>query len=191
MKTLRLAYCLPTLAFACATSIAWGAPPVTAPGLPHFFQVTENIYRGAQPTAQGWKSLKDLGVQVVIDLRREGEDGEHSTKEEAKAVEALGMRYLHVPMNGMAAPTEAQITKVLAELNSGKKVFVHCKKGKDRTGTVIACYRIKHQQWGNKKALGEAKSHGIHFVEFAMKNYISSYRGAEVAAAAAPTAVAQ
>jgi uncharacterized protein (TIGR01244 family) len=190
MKTLRLSYLIPTLALALATSTAWGSP-VQAPGLPHLQQVTNTIYRGAQPTAEGWKSLADLGIKVVIDLRREGEDGEHSTAAEAKAVQAAGMRYVHVPMNGIVAPGDAQIAKVMAHFNSGEPVFVHCKKGKDRTGTVIACYRIAKQGWENKKALDEAKSLGMHWVEVGMKRYINSFRAPTENAANPEPAAAQ
>jgi protein tyrosine/serine phosphatase len=102
-------------------------------------------------------------VKTVIDLRREGEDGEHSIRAEAKAVETAGMRYVSVPMNGIVAPTHEQIARIMAVLDSNEPVFVHCKKGKDRTGTVVACYRIARDRWTNQKAMAEAKSHGLHW----------------------------
>ena len=113
----------------------------------------------------------------MIDLRRENENGNHSTASEAKAVEAAGMRYVNVPMNGIVAPKDADIVKVLDLLNGPDPVFVHCKLGKDRTGTVIACYRISHDGWKNGQALAEAKSIGLHLIEVGMKHYISSFRG--------------
>lgn len=187
MKT----FSIPLVGLAFATGAAWGQS-LQAPGLPHLQQVTGNIYRGAQPNNLGWGSLANMGVKIVIDLRREGEDGEHSTAAEAQAVEALGMRYVHVPMKGLSAPSDAQMNKVLALLTSGEKVFVHCKKGKDRTGTVIACYRISNQGWQNRKALDEAKSLGMHWIEVGMKNYILGYRAPVIPAvdAAAPAAAA-
>jgi uncharacterized protein (TIGR01244 family) len=157
-----------------------------APGVPHFHQVNQNLYRGGQPSADGWKSLAALGVKTVIDLRRENEDGEHSTAAERRAVEAAGMRYVHVPMKGApSAPTDDQILKVLGEFRSDEPVFVHCKKGKDRTGTVIACYRIARDGWQNDRALDEAKSFGMHWYEFGMKGYIRSFAPARDAATAA------
>ena len=153
---------------------AWAANAnVEAAGIPNFHQVNEHVYRGAQPTDDGWHSLAQLGVKTVIDLRRKGE---HSTPSEQKAVEAAGMHYINVPMNGVMAPSDADVSKVLAILNSSEPVFVHCKEGKDRTGTVIAVYRMLHDHWENDKALQEAESYGMHWVEFGMKRYIATYR---------------
>jgi tyrosine-protein phosphatase SIW14 len=150
---------------------AKGAADPVVSGIPNFHQVNGNIYRGGQPTAQGWISLKRLGVKTVIDLRR---DGKHSTKAEERAVEAAGMHYVNVPMRGVVAPRDETVFKVLALLESrdAGPLFVHCRRGKDRTGTIIACYRIAHDGWPNQKALEEAKSYGMHWYEFGLKRYV-------------------
>jgi tyrosine-protein phosphatase SIW14 len=162
------------------STLVWGAE-IQMPGIPNFHQVNDRVYRGAQPTEEGWKSLAKLGVKTVIDLCREGE---HSSESEARAVQAAGMRYVSVPMNGYIAPSDEQVAKVLQLLNSGEPVFVHCKLGRDRTGTVIACYRIKHEGWQNEKALQEAKSYGLHPLEFGMKRYVLAFQGAREGGAA-------
>jgi len=177
--------CIP--AFVIFSVSTWAAD-LQLPGLPHFFQVNEHLYRGAQPTVEGWANLSKLGVKTVIDLRREGEEG-HSIAGEASAVQAAGMRYVNIPMQGIVAPGEEQIARAMALMNSADPVFVHCKKGMDRTGTVIACYRIGHDGWTNQKAMVEAKSLGLHWLEVGMKQYIQSYRGAPATLAAAPAAV--
>ncbi len=148
-----------------------------APGIPNFHQVNDQIYRGAQPFGSGWENLSKLGIRTVIDLRREGEDN-HSIEVERKAVEAAGMHYLNVPMEGIVAPSNADVGKVLAVFESGQKVFVHCKQGKDRTGTVVACYRVAHDHWENRKALHEAKSLGMHWIDMGMKWYIQRFEPA-------------
>jgi protein tyrosine/serine phosphatase len=145
----------------------------SAPGVENFHQVDEHIYRGAQPSEEGLKSLAKLGVKTIIDLRG---PGDHSAWEE-KTVDALGMRYVHVPLRGMSAPADADIAKILAILDSPSAssnwpVFVHCKRGRDRTGTVIACYRIQHDRWKNDKALEEARLHGMSWIERAMMSYV-------------------
>ena len=128
MKILPSFKQFPVLVLAVLSIPAWAAntSAVEAAGIPNFHQVNEHIYRGGQPTDEGWTSLADLGIKTVIDLRREGE-GEHSTGAEKQAVETAGMRYLSVPMNGIVAPEEEDIAKVLAVLNSNQPVFVHCK----------------------------------------------------------------
>jgi tyrosine-protein phosphatase SIW14 len=80
-------------------------------------------------------------------------------------------------MTGVAAPTDEQISKVLGILEeNGGAVFVHCKRGADRTGVVIASYRIDHDGWDNAHALSEAKARGMAFFQFPRMNYIRAFR---------------
>ena len=155
------------------SAIPAGAADLVAPGVPNFHQVDGHIFRGGQPTNVGWSSLAKLGVKTVIDLRR---SDEHSTAAEAQAVKAAGMQYINVPMNGGKAPNEADVRKIFDLFDSNQSVFVHCREGKDRTGTVIACYRIMRDHWQNSKALQEAESYGMHWIEIGMKRYIRNFQ---------------
>ncbi len=143
-------------------------------GIPRFYQVNEQIYRGGQATDEGFRSLAKLGIKTIIDLRESGE----RAGSEKKVVEAAGMRYVNVPMQGMHRPSDEQISQVLAILNdsSAGPVFVHCRRGADRTGTVIAVYRVAHDRWQNQKALEEARAIGMSWIEFSMQSYILGYR---------------
>jgi tyrosine-protein phosphatase SIW14 len=100
------------------------------------------------------------------------------------------MRYLSVPFKGMSAPSDAQIEQVLGLLGDSTSgpVFVHCRRGADRTGTVIACYRIFHDHWQNKDALSEAKHYGMSFIETAMQHYVKNFVASIVAATPAASA---
>jgi protein tyrosine/serine phosphatase len=86
------------------------------------------------------------------------------------------MNYVSVPMKGVVVPTNEQIAKVLAVLNSEGPVFVHCKRGTDRTGAVIACYRIAHDRWQHQQALQEAKSFGMGMAQFGLKHYVMAFQ---------------
>jgi protein tyrosine phosphatase (PTP) superfamily phosphohydrolase (DUF442 family) len=160
------------LIFALVSIPAWAAN-VEAPGIPNFHQLNEHVYRGGQPTDKGWASLARLGVNTVVDLRVEGE---HSISAERRAVETSGMRYVSLPMSRIAAPSDEQVSRALAVLASGERVFVHCRRGKDRTGTLIACYRISFDRWQNQKALDEATSLGMSWIESGMRRYILNFR---------------
>jgi uncharacterized protein (TIGR01244 family) len=162
--------------------------------LPNFQKINEHVYRGGQPASEGFKELARLGVRTVIDLRT---SGEHSQAEEEQLVKASGMRYVNVPFRGMSAPTNEQISKVLAFLDdsSAWPVFVHCRRGADRTGTVVACYRIVHDHWQNQKALNEAKKYGMSWLERGMQHYVLRYQpdvsNASLPSTTAAPAVAQ
>jgi len=87
------------------------------------------------------------------------------------------MRDINIPMKGMTTPTEKQISHALKALNdsSDGPIFIHCKRGADRTGVVIACYRIQHDNWDNQKALSEARSYGMSWYQLPLQRYVKSY----------------
>jgi protein tyrosine phosphatase (PTP) superfamily phosphohydrolase (DUF442 family) len=136
--------------------------------------VNPHVYRGAQPTNEGFAYLAKIGVKTVIDLREPGE----RSKSEERAVMAAGMKYVNVPMTGLTPPTESEITKILGILEdeSAGPTFVHCMRGADRTGAVIAAYRIDHDGWDNGRALSEAKDLGMSFFQFPRKSFISAFQ---------------
>jgi tyrosine-protein phosphatase SIW14 len=157
-------------------SIAYcaGSQPVTRPveGIPNYDRVNDGLCRGAQPDALGMQSLQRLGVKTIINLRKRKEVW---APEEAQA-RAAGMTYTNVPMSGTWRPTNEQVAKVLSLIETlPGPVFIHCKRGADRTGTIIACYRIKHDQWSSKAALLEARQHGMSRWFFGMKKYVEEY----------------
>lgn len=86
------------------------------------------------------------------------------------------MKYVNVPMKGVVAPPNELVDRVLAFLNSENSVFVHCKRGADRTGAIIACYRIEHDRWDRKQALNEAKSLGMGWDQFGLKHFIMAFQ---------------
>jgi len=77
-------------------------------------------------------------------------------------------------MRAVAAPRPGEIQQALALIlhDPSAKIFVHCLRGKDRTGTVIACYRIQHDGWDNRRALEEARNYGMSSFEHAMQSFI-------------------
>ena len=151
-------------------------------GVPNFHQVDEHVYRGAQPNGEGFEGLAKLGIKTVIDLRGE--------KSEATAVQRAGMHYVRLPWSGYKAPDDSQISAVLSLLNdnSAWPVFVHCRRGADRTGTAIACYRIVHDHWTNQQALAEARTFGMSSMEVAMQHFILRFAPPVTAASTASAA---
>jgi protein-tyrosine phosphatase len=91
-------------------------------------------------------------------------------------------------MTGLKPPTEAEITKILGLLEDGATgpVFVHCQRGADRTGAVIASYRIEHDGWDNTRALKEAMSNGMSFFQFPRQSFIRNFQARTIEAKTAP-----
>ncbi len=155
----------------CALGCAQGH--AQTPGLRNFHQVNEHVYRGAQPAVWGYKTLASMGVKTIIDLRNEG----ISEVLEEKLVKKNGMSFLSVPLDGHKAPSQESIAKLVGLLNDQAKwpVFIHCRRGADRTGTVIACYRIAHDKWDNQRALDEAKSFDMDPAQKLMQQFILQF----------------
>jgi len=163
----------------CASPLLAQQP---AQGIKNFYQVDQHVYRGAQPDKDGIDYLAKLGVHTVINLR---ETGERSRQEE-KLVTAAGMLYINIPMTGLTPPTDAEIRKILSVLedqNTGP-VFVHCKRGADRTGAVIGAYRVDHDGWANDQALKEAMSRGMSSFQHPRQGYIRGFQPASTQSSA-------
>ncbi len=143
------------------------------PELPNFHQVNSQLYRGAQPRAGGIRKLAQLGIKTIINLRGEDED----TRADQTEAEALGLRYLAVSLPRLQRPSDEQVERVLSAINAAGNhpVFVHCHHGEDRTGLIVAVYRIMHDGWTGEQAKAEAKRYGMHWVQRGMKDYILDY----------------
>ena len=160
------------LVFALAFNVlAQGEPRYVE--LPNFHQVNSLLYRGAQPKPDGLKKLKALGVKTIVNLR--GED-EH-TRAEGEEARTLGLAYYNIPLPEFSKPKDEEVQRVLDIVNApeNQPVFVHCRLGEDRTGTIIACYRISHDGWNAADAKKEAKTRGMSWTQIGMKNYIDDF----------------
>lgn len=141
-----------------------------ARGVPNFGAVTPNLYRGGQPSPEGLQALKDVGVSLVVDLR-----GSASKDEEAQAAK-LGMQYVSIPSHCPFPKDEpfAKFLRVLRE-NTGKKAFVHCRLGDDRTGMAVAAYRMAEEGWSAEEAMKEMKAFGFSTMHHAMCPGLADY----------------
>ncbi len=166
-----------TLAPACAkkgaASVADGtaparnprwAAPIEKPGLPNFHKVSGALYRGAQPEAEGFAALKELGVKTIVNLRLV-----HSDRDEMKAAGLKAgedFKYAHIKMEAWDADEDelARFLKLVGDPEDCP-VFVHCKHGADRTGTAVATYRVVCQGWTKEDAIDEMRNGGFNFHE--------------------------
>ena len=132
------------------------AQPVRLEGVPNLHRVSDDLYRSAQPTAQGMKSLKQMGIETVVNLR-----SFHSDREE---IGNTGLGYEHIYMKAWH-PERKEAVRFLQIVTNPKRtpVLVHCLHGADRTGTMSALYRIAVQGWTKEEAIREMTEGGFNF----------------------------
>jgi len=132
------------------------AEPLELPGLPNLHKVSDNLYRGAQPSAKGAEQLDKLGVKTVINLR-----SAHSDRDELEGT-ALSYERIGLTAHGPNTEDVARFLRIVTD-PSRTPVFVHCQHGADRTGTMCAIYRIVVEDWSKEEAIEEMTKGGFGF----------------------------
>jgi len=151
---------------------AW-AQPVPSATLKNWYQVDADVYRSEQPTREGFKEIRANGIKTIINLR--------SSHSDASLVEGLGLGLVEIPMTA-AGFTEDDVVKVLKAIRAAPKpVLVHCQYGADRTGVVMAMYRIIIQGWTKAEAVAELRGGGYGFHGFQYPNIPAFIENADVA----------
>ncbi len=153
------------------------------PGLNNFAKVSAEVYRGAQPGSKGFAALKKMGIKTIVNLR-----DFHSDK---KLIKGMGFYYVSIPIsaNNIGDTQAVAFLKVITAPKY-KPYFIHCQHGSDRTGTMVALYRMYVQEWPRQKALGELSLYGFHEYFFNLRRYLKKVNlnvlRAKVAAAPDP-----
>lgn len=133
----------------------WWAQPLALEGVPNLHRINGRLYRSAQPTAAGFQALESLGVRTVLNLRQYHDDDDEATGIDM----VLKHRWVNTGDFGDTEMLDALQTLATA----ASPVLVHCWHGADRTGTVIALYRMVCQGWGKEQALDELQHGGYGY----------------------------
>lgn len=141
--------------------------------LPNFAKINESLFRGGQPTVRGLEHLAQIGVRTVVNLR----DTPSAVVRERRAVEKLGMNFRNIRLSNWFQARDAEIRAIVEVIDdpANQPVFIHCKRGADRTGTVIAIYRMLIDGWNDRDANREAKRYGIGWWQVWMREHIKGY----------------
>lgn len=164
----------------CASPAKSGwAQPVVAPvnGLPNLHRVANNIYRSAQPTEEGFRDLDArLKVKAVISLR-------HYNRDEPLAVGG-GLKLMRFSLDARNAHNQrGEVVKALRALwleSRRGAVLIHCWHGADRTGLIVALYRIVFENWCKEAAIEEMLRGGFGFHEHWWRNIPQAIRVVDI-----------
>lgn len=136
-------------------------------GVPNLYKVSENLYRGAQPSAEGMRQLETLGIKTVVNLR--------FILSDRGKIKGTGLDYEHINMTTLYVKTSdvVRFLKIVTD-RTRAPVFVHCHYGIDRAGTMCAIYRILVQGWSKDEAIEEMTKGSFAFrsVQKNLVNYI-------------------
>lgn len=124
-------------------------------GLKNFYRVDSLVYRSEQPPAEGFAALEKLGIKEVLNLR-------NYHKDDGKA-EGTSLKLHHISVNtGRFSITQmVEALKIIRDARG--PILVHCWHGSDRTGAVVAMYRIVFHGVSKEDALREMTGGGFGF----------------------------
>lgn len=166
---------------------------LTNVNIKNFGQMDERFFRGGQPKEEQYTQLASLGIKTVIDLTDEPKDYERSR------VEALGMRYVNIPMSDKSYPPSSKINEFLKLVDDPTtgKFYVHCAGGRHRTGVMGAVYRFNHYNWTYDQVYKEMKDYDFYTrwghgdMKKFVQDYAASYQPKEAVAAESTAGIKQ
>ena len=142
-------------------------------GLPkNFYKVNMEIYRSAQPTEYNMEELEKIGIKTILNLRMF-----HSDSNEAKNT---NLKLYHLKMRAGKIKDKEIIAAMKIINESEKPILIHCMHGSDRTGIVIAMYRIIFNGYTKKEAIEELKNKKYGYHEKIYGNIIKYIERADI-----------
>ena len=138
----------------------WAAP-VNGTAVKNCFKVTDDLYRSAQPAGETTSSMKELGIKSILNLR-------HYHPEDSEEFKKAGIILYSYKMDAGSASIKDLVEALKIIQNAPKPILIHCHYGSDRTGFIIAGYRMVMQDWTAEKAIEELRKggYGYHELEF-------------------------
>jgi protein tyrosine phosphatase (PTP) superfamily phosphohydrolase (DUF442 family) len=135
---------------------ALAGPACQADREPGPVRVSDRLYRSGQPDLQELLKVKALGIKTVVNLR--------SCHSDCAMLGSLGLAYEQIPMEPWH-PEEEDAVAFLKIVTDPKRtpVLVHCWHGADRTGALVAVYRIAVEGWSKEAAIREMTKGGFGF----------------------------
>jgi protein tyrosine/serine phosphatase len=113
-----------------------GVTQVDEQSFANLYKIDPSLYRAEQPELADLPALEKLAIRTVINLRK--------SKKDKELAEIPNLQQISIPMNAFTISYEDLLTALKEIEKAAKPVLVHCKHGSDRTGAVVAAYRMTH-----------------------------------------------
>jgi len=142
----------------------------------NFGVINSDIYRGAQPDLDQLWRLEEAGIVAVVDFR----DQPNKVDAESAACADQGLRYFNLPWSGREEKVDLEVVGSFLEIVTNPDnlpVFVHCKRGAERTGTMLSVYRIEYDDWSTDAAYAEMNQYRFRSMWFGnLKRFVLAYK---------------
>ena len=137
----------------------------------NFFQITDTIGTGGQPSVSQLYDIAQNGYDVVINLATH--NSESAIENEGSIVASLGMTYIHIPVP-FEAPTPEHLRRFFGFMNglSEEKVFVHCAVNA-RVSAFIFKYLTMERKMQAEKATTPLLAQWLPQMNLIWKNFLS------------------
>ena len=145
------------------------ATPIDDPAVPNLHQVNGWLFRSAQPNKENFKQLEGMGIKTVVNLR--------SMHSDSLNLADTSLELIEIPIITWSF-SDHEIAAALRAIavRAKRPVLVHCMHGADRTGLVIALYRVIFESWSKEQAKAEMLEggYGFHSMWDNITNYLDT-----------------
>lgn len=140
------------------------AQKVSLNGFDNLYKIDEVLYRSEQPNSAGMTLLDSMGIKTIVNVRNIKTD-DHEAKK-------TGLKLIHIPINTWTISYEEVVITMKAIMNAKTPMLIHCKHGSDRTGCIVAVYRMVKCGWSKEEAIREFRTGGFGFHEKCFPNIL-------------------
>lgn len=160
------------MGFVLHTSEKTHATRIKAGKLENLYRVDAELYRSEQPKKSDFAALNQLGVKSVINLRTLHKDNRKAKKA------SCTIEHCPVVTKNISYEDVVEILKLIEK--SPKPVLIHCWHGSDRTGCVVAAYRMCRNNWTKEEAIKEFLEEDYGYHANAFPNNLELLQGIDV-----------
>ncbi|MDR2982954.1 MAG: tyrosine-protein phosphatase [Puniceicoccales bacterium] len=153
--------------------VTWGQP-VQSTTLGNFYKISPDLFRSEYPAQEDIADIKEQGIKSIINLR--------SSNDRSEVFQAEGLTTYWHKTNAGSISQQDMVDVFKFFEKSPKPALIHCWHGSDRTGFIVAGYRIIYQGWSKEEAIRELRQGGYGFHEIFFGNIIDTLNDIDVEA---------